>query len=251
MEYKVVLEKFEGPLDLLYHLIRKNKVDIYDIPIAEITKQYIVYIKKMAELDLDVASEFLVMIATLLEIKSKMLLPVKNDEDEDEDDNYDEELDPREELVRRLLEYKKYKTAAEQLKLKEDLQTKIFIKPKEELQEFINRDLPELEGVELNDLIKAFSQLMRKHLMLDENFNIKEIERDEITLEEATDKLLNTFAHKDQIKFQDLFEMNFNKMKIIVTFLSVLELIKLNIITFVQDSNFGNLILIKKQNKDI
>lgn len=249
MEYKIVLEKFEGPLDLLYHLIRKNKVDIYDIPIAEITQQYIAYIEKMKELDLDVASEFLVMIATLLEIKSKMLLPTKNDVDEDY--NEDESDDPRDELVRRLLEYKKFKTAAEQLKLKGDLQSKVFIKPKEEIEEFISKDPPKLEGVELDDLINAFSQLMRKHLMLDENFNIKEIERDEITLEEAMDRLLNTVSQNGKVKFQDLFESSYNKMKIVVTFLSVLELIKLNIITFVQDTNFGDIILIKKHTKDM
>lgn len=249
MEYKVILEKFEGPLDLLYHLIRKNKVDIYDIPIASITHQYIAYIEKMTELDLDVASEFLVMVATLLEIKSRMLLPTKNDEEDDY--NEDEELDPREELVRRLLEYKKFKTAAEQLKVKGDLQSRIFIKPKEEIEEFICKDIPKLEGVDIKDLINAFSQLMRKHFMLDENFNVKEIERDEITLEDAIDNLLNIFSEKEKIDFQDLFETNYSKMKIIVIFLSVLELIKLNIITFVQDNNFGDIMLIKKHTKDI
>ena len=249
MEYKIVLEKFEGPLDLLYHLIRKNKVDIYDIPIAKITEQYIKYIEKMKELDLDIASEFLLMVATLLEIKSKMLLPTKGDED-DEYDN-DEETDPRKELVRRLLEYKKFKTAAEQLKLKKDLQSKIFIKPKEEIEDFISNDLPKLEGVQLKDLISTFSQLMKKHLMLDENFSIKEIERDEITLEEAINNLLNIFSNNKKIRLNDLFQSNYSKMKIIVTFLSVLELIKLNIITFTQDNNFGDIILIKKYTKDI
>ncbi len=249
MEYKIVLEKFEGPLDLLYHLIRKNKVDIYDIPIAKITEQYIEYIEKMKELDLDIASEFLLMVATLLEIKSKMLLPTKSDED-DEYDN-DEEDDPRKELVRRLLEYKKFKTAAEQLKLKKDLQSKIFIKPKEEIEDFISNDLPKLEGVQLKDLISTFSQLMKKHLMLDENFSIKQIERDEITLEEAINNLLNIFSNNKKVRFNDLFQANYSKMKIIVTFLSVLELIKLNIITFTQDNSFGDIILIKKYTKDI
>lgn len=246
MEYKVVLETFEGPLDLLYHLIYKNKVDIYDIPIAEITDQYIQYVETMQELDMNVTSEFLVMVATLLEIKSKMLLPIP---DEDDDDSEDEDIDPRAELVRRLIEYKKYKIVAEELKTKESVQQKIFFKPKEEIEHFIDDTQPKLEGVVLNDLFKAFSDIMKKQNDLGEDFDLTEIERDEITIEESIEDLLGILEYVEEIKFQDLFRINYNKIKIVVTFLSVLELIKLNAITIVQDYNFGD-IIIKKNFKD-
>ncbi len=243
MEYKVVLKTFEGPLDLLYHLIEKNKVDIYDIPIAEITKQYIEYIESMKVLDLNITSEFLVMVATLLEIKSKMLLPSSND---DEDDLNEEGVDPREELIKRLLEYKKYKNAAEELKIKENVQKKVFFKPMEEIEQFIDFDQPKLEGVQLTDLFKAFNDLMRRQKLDDDTFDITEIERDEITIEEAMKNLLEIISHSEKVRFQDLFKNDLNKLQIIVTFLSILELIRLNIITFIQEYNFGDILIFKK-----
>ncbi|WP_202710897.1 segregation and condensation protein A [Sporosalibacterium faouarense] len=246
MEYKVVLETFEGPLDLLYHLIEKNKVDIYDIPIAKITDQYVEYIETMQELDMNVTSEFLVMVATLLEIKSKMLLPATKNDDENTDEDG---VDPREELVLRLLEYKKYKTAAEELKNKEMVQSKVFNKPQEEIEHFIDGDQPKLEGIDLKDLLKAFSEVMNRQKKYDEEFDFHEIERDEITIEDAIDELLHIISKVKKIKFHDLFKIEYSKVKIVVTFLSVLELIRLNTITIHQERNFDDIVLIYKDSK--
>lgn len=244
MEYKVVLETFEGPLDLLYHLIEKNKVDIYDIPIAEITDQYIAYLENMKELDMNVTSEFLLMVATLLEIKSKMLLPSISEED---DESQEDGVDPREELVKRLIEYRKYKTVAEELKSKEGLQSKIFFKPQEEIQHFIDDTQPKLEGIELIDLFKAFSEIIKKQKKNSDEFDFHEIERDEITIEDAMDEMLKIISHEREIKFQDLFNTNYSKIKIVVSFLSILELIRLNIITFRQDNNYGDIMIIYRK----
>ena len=131
MDYKIMLDAFEGPMDLLLHLIDKAEIDIYDIPISHIAEQFLDYIRHMEDINLGVTAEFLVMAATLLEIKSKMLLPNKSTSDNIQIEM--EEIDPRAELVRRLVEYKKYKNAAEELRLFEILQSKVYYKPKEDL----------------------------------------------------------------------------------------------------------------------
>ncbi|MTI67811.1 MAG: segregation/condensation protein A [Firmicutes bacterium] len=246
MKYTVVLESFEGPFDLLYHLIEKSEVDIYDIPISDIADQYINYLEKMEELDLDITSEFLVMAATLLEIKSKMLLPKEKNEGEQLEF---EETDPREELVRRLIEYKKYKIAAEKLKEKELIHSKVFYKPKEEIEHFYESKDDILEGLELSDLVKALDKVIKKNKTSNENFNMKNIEREEITIEQAMNSILGLISENDKIEFDDLFINKVNRSNIVVTFLALLELIKLENITIVQTNNFGN-IIIKKYDKD-
>lgn len=157
MAYNIKLEAFEGPFDLLFHLIEKNEIDLYDIPINEVTDQYIHYIKTMEELDLDVTSEFLVMAATLLEIKSKLLLPVEVVENEQLEF---EEVDPRNELVRKLLEYKKYKLAAEVFKEKESLLSKLYFKPREELIFDTEEKDFTVDELELPDLMKALERVL-------------------------------------------------------------------------------------------
>ena len=159
MDYKIVLETFEGPLDLLLHLIEKAKVDIYDIPISDIPDQYMEYLNNMKELDLEIASDFLVMASTLLEIKSKMLLPAKNIENEDRQLEM-EEIDPRIELVRRLVEYKKYKKVAEELKIQEINQNKVFYKPKEEFT-YTKEDI-ELQNLNVDELVKVLNTVLSK-----------------------------------------------------------------------------------------
>ncbi len=238
MAYKVVLEAFEGPFDLLFHLIEKSEIDIYDIPISEITEQYLLHLKKMKELDLDVTSEFLLMAATLLEIKSKMLLPKK----EKDEENLEEEIDPREELVKKLLEYKKYKELAKELRNKEEIQLKVYYKPKEEITDFIVEEQQTLEGIEILDLIKAFEQIIKRH-NIDEEKLLDEIQREEITIEESMDKIIKKISNNKKIKFTDLFEENTIKSNIIITFLAVLELNKLKIIKIKQDKNFGIIFL--------
>ncbi|WP_352417859.1 segregation/condensation protein A [Proteiniborus sp.] len=240
MEYKVILETFEGPLDLLMHLIEKEKVDIYDIPIAKITDQYIEYIKSMQSIDLNMTSEFLVMAATLLEIKSRMLLPVSNVDDEQLEL---EELDPREELVKRLLEYKKYKEVAESLKAKGDIQSKVFFKQKEELGEFIGQDSFELEKIDFDELVTAYFNILKKCKEVTNEVELAEIQRDELTIEECMNDIAIIVKQKKKIKFNELFNENMTRTKVVIVFLSVLELIKLKIIKVVQEQNFGEIII--------
>lgn len=241
MEYKVVLEAFEGPLDLLLHLIEKEKVDIYDIPIAKITDQYIEYINNMESVDLNMTSEFLLMAATLLEIKSKMLLPSNSSDDEEQLEF--EEVDPREELVRKLLEYKKYKIAAEKLKMRADVYSRVFFKRKEELEEFLGQDSLEIEKLDFKDLLLAYLNLLNKSNINLEEIKLTEIQRDEITIEECMKNLENIIREKKKVKFEELFNEKISKIKIVVTFLAILELAKLKIIKIAQENNFGEIII--------
>ncbi|SDY49285.1 condensin subunit ScpA [Proteiniborus ethanoligenes] len=247
MEYKVVLEAFEGPLDLLMHLIEKEKVDIYDIPIAKIADQYIEYIKDIQSVDLDMASEFLVMAATLLEIKSKMLLPVSNAENEKEEI---EEGDPREELVMRLLEYKKYKLAAENLKLKGDIQSKIFFKQKEELDEFMVQDSFELEEIDFRELLLAYSNIINRYLEDSSENELTEIEREELTIDECMNDLILIIKSKKEVKFNELFSENMTRTRIVVMFLSILELMKIKAIKVFQENNFSDILIKIKESKE-
>ena len=163
MSYKIKIDAFEGPLDLLLHLINRLEIDIYDIPVAEITEQYVAYIHTMKELELDIASEYLVMAASLLAIKSKMLLPKHEEEwDEDEEDYLME--DPREELVTQLLEYKKYKEAADEFKNMEAERALLFTKPPIDLSPFTDETKLERKDldVSLYDMLSAFQKLMRR-----------------------------------------------------------------------------------------
>lgn len=244
MEYKIILESFEGPFDLLFHLIEKAEVDIYDIPIAKIADQYIEYIEKMDELDLDITSEFLVMASTLVEIKSKMLLPKQEKEGIQLEF---EETDPREELVRRLMEYKKYKEAAKYLKEKEEVQKTIFYKPKEEIDDFVeDGDASKLlEGLQLCDLIKALDSVIKRVSKNNKKMNIEEIRRDEITIEEGMHEITLLVKEKKQVEFNDCFKDNTSRANIIVMFISILELMKLKLIKIVQQENFGNIFIME------
>ncbi|WP_026894077.1 segregation and condensation protein A [Clostridiisalibacter paucivorans] len=244
MEYKIILESFEGPFDLLFHLIEKAEVDIYDIPIAKIADQYIEYIEKMDELDLDITSEFLVMASTLVEIKSKMLLPKQEKEGIQLEF---EETDPREELVRRLMEYKKYKEAAKYLKEKEEIQKTIFYKPKEEIDDFVeDGDASKLlEGLKLCDLIKALDSVIKRVNKNNKKINIEEIRRDEITIEEGMHEITLLLKEKKQVEFNDCFKDNTSRANIIVMFISILELMKLKLIKIVQQENFGNIFIME------
>lgn len=244
MEYKVVLQKFEGPLDLLYHLIEKSEVDIYDIPISQIADQYLSYLDKMKKLDLDVTSEFIVMAATLLEIKSKMLLPKREEEGTQLEL---EEVDPREELIRKLIEYRKYKHAATELKEKEEVQKKVFYKPREEFELFSDDKETLLEGITLSDLFNAFNKIIEKQSSKKKNIKIREIKRDEITIDESIEKILSLLKYTDCINFNELFDYSLSKSYLIVTFLSILELIKLKAIIVIQESNFDDIVIKKSE----
>lgn len=244
MKYTVILESFEGPLDLLLHLIDKAQIDIYDIPINEITEQYIEYITKMEKLDLEVTSEFLVMAATLLEIKSRMLLPQLTKEDGSQQLEM-EEVDPRLELVRRLVEYKKYKYASKELQDFEKVQRKIYYKPREDLSHLVEEDV-ESEEMDLSKLVEALNDLLLKNKEVQTYINIDEIQKEEYTLEECMKKIKQRLEEKEIIKFRHLFDKNSNRDEIVVTFLSILELIRIKYITIYQEANFSDILISRK-----
>jgi len=243
MGYKLKLEIFEGPLDLLLYLIKKDDIDINDIPISQITEQYMQYINMMKMLDLDVVGDFLVMAATLMQIKSKMLLPpVPNEQPE-------EEIDPRDELARRLLEYKKFKEIAEALKQKETLRQDFFgrnIDPdalaqlKEESKEIYYE-------ASLFDLISALSEALKKA----PEEVIHEIITEEFTVEKKLHDILHLLLKESSIRLHDLFQRARTKIEIIVTFLAVLELIRLKELIAVQKGVFGEIEVMRNQKKII
>ncbi|MBS4536234.1 segregation/condensation protein A [Clostridium sp. D2Q-14] len=238
MKYNITLESFEGPFDLLYHLIEKEEVDIYDISIAKITEQYIDYLSLMEELDLEITSEFLIMAATLLEIKSKMLLPNTKIEGEQIEM---EEADPREELIQRLIEYKKYKIAAEKFKKREEVHSKVFYKPREEIEIYNESDTINLEGLELKDLIKAFDNIIKKNINKKSSKEFHKIKREEITIDEAMNLIRNKLNLNKHVFFDELFENRVTRSNIISIFIGILELIKLKEIIIYQDNNFSNI----------
>lgn len=225
--YKLENLDFEGPLDLLLTLIEKNKYDIFDIPIAEITRQYSEYVQKMQEKDLDVVSEFLLMAATLLDIKTKMLLPAEKNEQ-------GEEIDPREELVERLLQYKKYKYLAGELSEEEVQASRYFFKeasmPPEVAEYTVPVDLDELlEGVELEQLKALFVQVMnRKEYRKDDtraSFGV--IRRERVSLGKRIRNVVRYAKKKRRFSFREMLEGGATKTDVVVSFLAVLELMKM------------------------
>jgi segregation and condensation protein A len=248
MSYKIKINDFEGPLDLLFHLIDKNKLDIYDIPISSITQQYLEYLYSSNYLDLNNASEFLLMAATLLEIKSKTLLP---DSDlANKQLTIEDALDPRAELINRLLEYKKYKLAAESLKSNEIIHELVYFKEAEILKEAENGENV-LEGISLDDIFKAFSKIINKEEEEVKDISIK-ILRDEISVSERMREIKDLLKTKTAMKFSDFFSVHRHKDYKIVTFLAILELIKVKRINIKQDSTFSEIYIItrKKQDQD-
>ncbi len=229
MGYKIRLEIFEGPLDLLLYLIKKEELDIYDIPITKITAQYLEYLNMMQLLDLDVAGEFLVMAATLMQIKSKMLLPP------DPSGETQEELDPRAELVRRLLEYKAFKDAADKLRVFEADRSGIFTRVGAE-PELGADDSPFFEGT-LFDLMTAFAKVLKAIPKTDPH----EVEKDEFSVSEKVHELFHRLVKEPVIYFSRLFAAAKNKFEAITTFLAVLELIRLKEVSVSQMDQFGEI----------
>ena len=222
--YQIKLEDvFEGPMDLLLHLIRKNEVDIYDIPIALITRQYIEYIDWMKLMNIDFAGDFLVMASTLAQIKSRMLLPTHGNEDEDED--------PRLELTRPLIEYLQMKSVAEQLAERDLLGEKTFARTyaDEELKTFEETD--QVIQVGLFELIDAFQKILQN---IPEDHKI-DLEADRVSVKERITEIVDMLEEKGTLTFSELFEAEVQKRsEIIVTFLALLEMVKLNLIRIAQ-----------------
>ncbi|UVT16696.1 MAG: segregation/condensation protein A [Nitrospira sp.] len=235
LPYQVRVEKFEGPLDLLLHLIKKNEINIYDIPVAMIAQQYLEYLEAMEELNLNVAGDFLVMAATLLQIKSKMLLPVDETAEDEEDGP-----DPREELVRRLLEYKTYKEAARQLDDQEKTWREIFWR--EDTPAFdqveIDEDLS-LENVSLFDLVDALKEVLERN----PSSRLLEIMPDNLTVRERMNLILEMLEGKDSVSFAALFEGPSHRLTVVVTFLALLELMRLRVARVFQAETFGPILV--------
>jgi segregation and condensation protein A len=226
VEYKVKLQQFEGPLDLLLFLIKKEEINIYDIPIAEITQQYLEYIRMLEFLNLELAGEFLVMAATLMRIKARTLLPVRPDEAEEEED-------PRAALVQQLLEYQKFKEAASQLEAMEYQRRLVFPRPEPE-------DGDAVVDVEytynLFELISAFKKVLDKAQV-----RYIEIRPEEISLEERIEALKARIDEAGKMAFGDLFAADTTKMDLVVTFLALLEILKMGFATARQTKPFGEI----------
>ncbi|TCK97978.1 condensin subunit ScpA [Natranaerovirga hydrolytica] len=244
MSISIKLEAFEGPLDLLLHLIEKNKVSIYDIPIVSITDQYLQYINAMEEKNLDIMSEFLVMAATLINIKSKMLIPKNEDKEEEQEE------DPRKELVFRLLEYKKYKYISRELKGKQtDAQKIIFKGPTlpEEVKNYKEKIPIEtiMKDIDLSKLYSIFNTVIKKQSNKVDQVRSKfgEIKREEYTINDKINEIKNLARTNTTVSFRKLLEKDTTKNEIITSFLAVLELIKTGIIHIKQDYNFDDIII--------
>jgi segregation and condensation protein A len=238
MSYKIKLEVFEGPLDLLLYLVKKDHLNICDIPIAKVTDQYLAYLELMKLLDLNIAGEFLVMAATLMQIKSKMLLPAEEGQEQ-----VDEE-DPRAELVRRLLEYEKFKEIAENLRQKEVGQQEIFKRPKTDDLSQAPAEKEVYFEASIFDLISAFSKALEE--VPKEIFY--EVFKDEFTVEQKVHQILHLLVEKSKVGLSELFMQAKNKIEVIVTFLAILELIRMKEVAAIQKGLFEEIEITKNQN---
>ena len=238
MSYHVKLEIFEGPMDLLLHLIKKHELDIYDIPIAPITQQYLEYLDLMKSLDMEIAGDFLVMASTLTHIKSRMLLPPTGEPGED-----DEGADPRAELIRRLLEYKRFKDAAASLEQREQDWSKVFTRETEAKPELPPDDEPLLFDFHLFDLLAALRDVLNRA----PDAGI-EITAEAVSITDKISHILSRLEGADSLLFADLFEGNTSRSHIIATFMALLELMKNRIVRAVQVEQFGAIRLMKAVN---
>ena len=238
MEYKIVINEFEGPLDLLLHLIKESKMEITEIRIDEITKQYLDYIETMESMNLDIASEYLIMAAELIEMKSRSLLPAK----QNETDEYEE--DPKEKLIARLLEYKRYK---EMTSLFEDLELvrkKFYTKKPEDLRTY-QEPVEFEETYDVNLLVEALNNLFKRK-QKEKPLNTK-ITKKEYSVSKRNIEIKKILLKKKQVNFEDLFDV-YRKDYVVVTFLSILDLLKKQEINVIQDNNFSSIIISIKNN---
>lgn len=232
MEYKFTINDFEGPLDLLLHLIKESNINICDINIVEITEQYLNFIEKEQNLNLNIASEYLIMAAELIEIKSKMLLPKQ-------EKNIDEEIDIKENLINKLIEYNKYKGIIPQLKELNNERNTIYTKSPENL-DYLEKEKVNNESSELHILLDAFNKFLNEQK---DNEPLKTtVTKKEYSIEKRNKEIKNILRKKNIINFIELFD-TVSKEYIVITFLSILDLAKKNEIIIEQDKNFKNIIL--------
>jgi segregation and condensation protein A len=224
----VKVQAFEGPLDLLLHLIKKHEINIYDIPMALITQQYLEYLNMMKQLNLEIVGDYLIIAAELGHIKSKMLLPKPDDDDETEED------DPRADLVRRLIEYQRYQDAAEQLSRLETLERNVFTRA---YDDGTADNASQLLKVDLWSLIDSLREVFKRR-----NLNISEgiqFDIEVVTLDERIREVTSMLISRKEMKFQDLFRTNASRLELIITFLAILELIRTQTISAYQEYPFG------------
>ena len=233
MNIEIKINEFEGPLDLLLHLIKESKMDIFDLKIEVITDQYLEYINKMEEMNLNIASSYLVMAAELIEMKSRMLLPRHEEAEEQEED-------PQEQLVNRLIEYQRYKDLTKEFKELEEERHKVYTKSPENIKEY----LPEVEvisntDVTLDDLIKAFQKFLERQKE-NEPLSTK-VTKKEMSVEDRRKSIRNILKKKHKFNFLELFDV-LTKEYVVVTFLAILEMARQNELIIVQESNFGEIV---------
>ena len=227
--YPLRLDNFEGPLDLLLHLIRKNEIDIYDIPIALITQQYIEYIELMKNLDLDTAGEFLLMAATLIHIKARTLVPRPESGTEDSE----EAEDPREALVRRLIEHQKFKAAAELLHEKQTVRDAQWGRADERLADLAGEPFERELEADLFGLLQAFQTVLKRHRARPG----VPLPAEEVSIETRTRQLMERLAITGACGFEDLFDGDSSRIELVTTFLTVLEMIRLKLIRVFQSGS--------------
>ncbi|RBP61828.1 condensin subunit ScpA [Alkalibaculum bacchi] len=234
MEYEIRLQEFAGPLDLLLHLIKKHEIDIFDIPISQITDQYLEYINQMKEYNMDYSSEFVVMAAQLLQIKSNLLLPPEEDEEGNE-------IDPRLELAEKIYEYKIYKEISEYLQNQGEISMQVHYKDPE-YWENTNKIITEID---VESLFQAFKRVLAKSKVEKVENILHKIERETVRVEDKMRDIISLLEDKREISFSSLFDTTISRTKIIVTFLALLELIKNNFVLCAQERICGEIVIWK------
>ena len=242
-EYEVQLELFEGPLDLLLYLVHKSEVSIIDISVSQIVKQYLAYLDVIRELNIDVASEYLHMAATLIRLKARELLPPQENEDlGDEDGIYN-----REQLVQQLLEYKKFKEAAGTLKIFETEQFGSFLRGKAEVIENVtSEDDVDLGNLSIFDILSAFRRILERAEEHPKDYS-HIVAVDNVKIDDKIEHILSKLSDCDEVRFDDLFEGDYRKIVLVVTFMAILELVKMQEIQFRQEENFGTIFVLRKK----
>jgi segregation and condensation protein A len=230
------LDAFEGPLDLLLHLIKKEEIDIWNIPIAHITEQYLEYLAVMRDLNINVAGEWLMMAATLIYIKSRMLVP-----QEQKAEQQDQDEDPRNELVYQLLEHQKFKNAAEMLYTREEVENAVWNKPPADVLE----SEEEVVAVTLFDLLRAFREVVMRF----EEQRVMEVTQENVTIEQKIEEIRNRFLVHEKLMFSSFFQEAHSKKHLIVTFLALLELVRLREIWLYQKKAFEDIQITKSKGK--
>jgi segregation and condensation protein A len=240
-EYEVRLELFEGPLDLLLYLVNKSEVNIVDISVSKIVTQYLEYLDVIRDLNIDVASEYLHMAATLIRLKARELLPPQENEDLEEEDG----IYNRDQLIKQLLEYKKFKEAAGTLKVFESEQFGSFVRGKaEEIENEVSEDDVDLGNLSIFDILSAFRRILERAKEHPQEYS-HIVNVDNVKIDDKIEHILSKIADSEEVLFEDLFEGDYRKIVLVVTFMAILELVKMQQIRFRQEENFGPIFVLK------